>query len=61
MRYGDLLARLDDLGDSGTDPERLAELRRLIDRAWKLDARGDRFAAEGPVERMSFDRVPVLR
>ena len=36
-------------------------LRQLIQTARRLDNRGDKFAQSVPVQRMDFDRVPVLR
>ncbi len=37
------------------------ELGRLIDRAARLDRRGDKFERDLPLAQMDFDRVPVLR
>ena len=39
----------------------VAELHQLILTARRLDRRGDKFAQAMPIDRMSFDRVPVLK
>ncbi len=38
-----------------------AELLWMIDRAGRLDGRGDAFAAEGSLETVGFDEIPVIR
>ncbi len=56
LTYDALLARLPSAADAV--PE-IATLVDAIRRARDLDRRGDRFAAELPVERMDFDEVPL--
>jgi Ca-activated chloride channel family protein len=60
VSYDDIVRRIDRL--STRERADVAELRSLVDRARQLDKRGDKFASEhGPIARMDFDRVPVLR
>lgn len=61
LRYEDLARRVGALEFQGEAGARVAELERLIELARKIDGRPDRFAADEPLERMSFERVPVLR
>jgi Ca-activated chloride channel family protein len=62
LAYGDLLARLDAIKSNLRERADVVELRQLIVRAKDLDKRGDKFeAVHGPIAKMDFDHVPVLR
>jgi Ca-activated chloride channel family protein len=61
LSYDDILKRIDGLGAGLRGRADVSELRDLVQRARQLDRRGDKFAEHGPVARMDFDRVPVLR
>ncbi len=61
LGYDDILARFKMIRGSLGDRADVAELRRLVETAKKLDKRPDKFAEHGPVAQMDFDQVPVLR
>jgi Ca-activated chloride channel family protein len=59
--YEDILSRFDMLAPALRQRADVVGLRRLVEKARDLDTRGDKFVSQGPVARMDFDRVPVLR
>ncbi len=61
VEWSGLVARYDALPAATRARPEVAELRELIDRARKADARTDRFAREVPADAMDFDHVPVVR
>ena len=62
IRYTDILKRFDTMAEGLRERGDVRELRSLIEKAAELDSRGDRFkTSHGPIARMDFDRVPVLR
>jgi Ca-activated chloride channel family protein len=61
ISYDDIVARFDKVSPGLRQQEQVIELRRLVEKARDLDIRGDKFVSQGPVARMDFDRVPVLR
>ena len=62
LTYKDILGRFDEMSSTLRGRSDVAELQKLVQRAAELDKRGDKFEAEhGPIARMDFDRVPVLR
>jgi Ca-activated chloride channel family protein len=62
LSYDDILGRLDGLKSGLRERADVVELRQLIVRAKDLDKRGDKFEAKhGPIAKMDFDSVPVLR
>ncbi len=62
LTYEDLLGRFNRIQAPLRQRADVVELRNLIQKAEKLDTRGDKFlASAGPIAQMGFDRVPVLR
>jgi Ca-activated chloride channel homolog len=63
ISYARILTRLKAIPASASMTTRadVLALRDLIQRAARLDKRGDKFAQHLPLSRMTFDRVPVLR
>jgi len=60
VSYHDISRRIDRL--STRDKKEVRELKTLVQRAQQLDKRGDKFESKhGPIARMDFDRVPILR
>ncbi|HZO13872.1 MAG TPA: VWA domain-containing protein [Polyangiaceae bacterium] len=60
VSYEDITRRIDKL--SMRERTDVSELKQLVQRARQLDQRGDKFESQhGPIARMDFDRVPVLR
>jgi len=62
LTYDDILRRVDALAEPLAGRADVVELRDMIRRASEVDRRGDKFTSHhGPIARMDFDRVPVLR
>ncbi|MEZ4445382.1 MAG: DUF3520 domain-containing protein [Polyangiaceae bacterium] len=62
VSYEDILTRLDRIAPKLGRKDEVQALRTLVAKARDVDHRSDKFvAAHGPVARMDFDRVPVLR
>lgn len=61
LRYDDILALFDGLGDAWRERPDVGELQGLVAAAKARDGRGDRFETMVPIAQMDFDRVPVLR
>ena len=62
VSYADILENIGTLDASLRQRENVIELARLVKKAKDLDSRGDKFEGKhGPIARMDFDRVPVLR
>ncbi len=61
LTYDQLLANLDRIPAPLSRRSDVVRLRQLILTARRLDNRGDKYAQIVPVDRMDFDRVPVLR
>ena len=61
VSYDEIAARLDGLAPALKSQAQVRELIRLVDKAEELDRRVDKFQSQGPIARMDFDRVPVLR
>jgi Ca-activated chloride channel homolog len=61
VSYEEVSSRLDRLAPGLAAQPNVRELKRLVDKASSLDSRVDKFATHGPIARMDFDRVPVLR
>jgi len=61
VSYDDILQRFEHISSPLRQQPEVVELRRLVRRARDLDQRGDKFEQHGPIARMDFDRVPVLR
>ncbi|MEM9862167.1 MAG: von Willebrand factor type A domain-containing protein [Myxococcota bacterium] len=61
LSYSDLLRMWNQIPDGLREREDVRELGNMIRTAQSLDNRSDRFAQYVPVDRMDFDRVPVIR
>ncbi|RLB48099.1 MAG: hypothetical protein DRI90_25680 [Deltaproteobacteria bacterium] len=61
VSYDDILSRFEHIAPPLRQQADVVELRRLVRRARDLDKRVDKFDRHGPIARMDFDRVPVLR
>jgi Ca-activated chloride channel family protein len=61
VSYDDILRRFELIAEPLRSRAEVVELRNLVSRARDLDTRGDKFAEHGPIARMDFDHVPVLR
>ncbi|MBW2453211.1 MAG: VWA domain-containing protein [Deltaproteobacteria bacterium] len=61
VSYDDILRRFEHIASPLRQQADVVELRRLVTKARDLDRRGDKFERHGPIARMDFDRVPVLR
>jgi len=62
VSYADILETVGALDAGLRQREDVIELARLVTKAKEIDARGDKFEGKhGPIARMDFDRVPVLR
>lgn len=61
VSYDEITRRLEGLAPGLRAQPQVRELERLVEKASELDSRVDKFASSGPVARMDFDRVPVLR
>ncbi len=61
LSYGEILALHDRLHHQLGEQAEVRELRSLIVQAERLDERGDKYAASGPIGEMDFDHVPILR
>ena len=61
VSYDDILRRFETISEPLRSRPEVVELRGLVTRARDLDSRGDKFSEHGPIARMDFDRVPVLR
>ena len=61
VSYDEIARRLDGLAPALKSQAQVQELIRLVDKAEELDRRVDKFQSQGPIARMDFDRVPVLR
>jgi Ca-activated chloride channel family protein len=61
LSYARILALLKPIRAPLGKAAQVVALRGLIRRAARLDKRGDKFAQNLPLSRMTFDRVPVLR
>lgn len=62
VSYDDILRRFEHIQAPLRHREDVVGLKRLVERARDIDKRGDKFADKhGPIARMDFDHVPVLR
>jgi Ca-activated chloride channel family protein len=61
VSYREILSRFDRIAPRLKQRPDVVELRRLVQKASELDSRSDKFERHGPIARMDFDRVPVLR
>ncbi|MFP6683681.1 MAG: VWA domain-containing protein [Polyangiaceae bacterium] len=61
VSYADMLARFERVAPELRNQAKVRELRKLIERAQKLDPRKDKFEKDAPVAMMTFDKVPILR
>ena len=61
LTYDQLIAHLDKIPAPFAKRADVIRLRQLLVTARRLDNRGDKYAQIVPVDRMDFDRVPVLR
>jgi Ca-activated chloride channel family protein len=61
LSYRDLLSLWRQIPEPLRQREDVVELKELIEKARRLDRRGDKFERLIPVASMDFDRVPVLK